>query len=298
MATEVDVRALAALLPFPEADANKYTRGKLVLVAGSDRYPGAAALAARAAQRMGAGYVEVITTPEAVDVVRNFAPSLVVVPRANWRVSSLCAPQPGKPQAVCMGPGFAAGDRATAELVCDVLDSYEGCVVVDGGGLSALESGRAKAVLGRRAARGLSCVVTPHGGEAARLAHAFGIDESDPEQLARALAQALGAVVVLKGPDTYVAESASAGQFAHPRVVAVRNGSAALAKAGTGDVLAGMVGALCAQGLEAFDAACLGAYLHAEAGNAAAEFFGLVGTCPEDVVESIPQAVEAVCARG
>ena len=272
----------------PAQDANKYTRGKLVVVAGSPRFPGAAALAARAGQRMGAGYTEVVTVREAVCAVRACAPSLVVRELDGWCAKDLPASSEGKPSAVCIGPGFEGSDDEFA-LVERVLKRAEGPVLVDGGGLAALVSAKALARLTKRAEEGLATVVTPHGGEAARLAAHFSLPTEDPAQLAAGLSLALRAIVVLKGPDTYVAEG--------KRVEAMREGTPALAKAGTGDVLAGMIAALLAQGVEPFDAAFGGVQLHARAGIAAARAYSVVSVTPEDVIEAIPEIMLAGAAH-
>ena len=268
-------------LPWPAADADKYSRGKLVVVAGSARYPGAAALAARAAQRMGAGYVEVVTHKKAVGTVRAFAPSLVVRAFGDWDARELSAPAAGRPCAVCVGPGFEPGKRD--DLVRDVLDQARCPVLVDGGALRNLGSQELTAAL---AARTFPTVLTPHGGEAARLAEPLMLADAEPAKQAPALALALNATVVLKGPDTFVSDGR--------RTEAVTIGTPALAKAGTGDVLAGMAAALLAQGAPAFDAAFTGATLHALAGVAAAETLTDIATCPEDVIESIPLAIKAL----
>ena len=266
----------------PTRDANKYSRGKLTLVAGSARYPGAAVLAARAGQRMGAGYTEVVTAREAVDVVRMASPSLVVRSLEGWSPKDLPASRDGRPCAVCVGPGFV-GDERDADLVARVLKRAFCPVLVDGGGLAGLGLPKALGQLARRAERGLATVVTPHGGEAARLAGVLGLAEKDPGQLASDLSGALHAIVVLKGPDTYVADG--------PHVRAMREGTPALAKAGTGDVLAGMIAALLAQGIEPIDAALLGAQLHARAGAAAAARLTDIAVAAEDVVEAIPEVL-------
>ena len=268
-------------LPWPAADANKYSRGKLIVVAGSARYPGAAALAARAAQRMGAGYVEVITAKGAVDVVRAVAPSLVVRPFSDWGADEIPASTEGRPCAVCIGPGFN-GDKRDA-LVLDVL-SHAACpVLVDGGGLRNLGSGVASAVLRERTS---PTVITPHAGEATRLAEPLMLTDSEPGKQAAGLALALNAVVALKGPDTFVSDGR--------RTEVMDAGTSALAKAGTGDVLAGMIAALLAQGVEPFSAAFTGSMLHALAGVAAAEMRTDISACPEDVVEAIPMAIKAL----
>lgn len=298
---------LAALLPVPAADANKYSRGVLTLVAGAAPYPGAACLAAAAAQRAGAGYVQVITAPENVRTVQAFRPSLVARSWDGWmgEASPLRASAPGKPCAYAVGSGFAPGDSLTAKLALFVLRQAEAPVLVDGGGLAAVATDEGRALLLERAERGLATVLTPHGGEAARLAAPLGLAAPDrgnrgdypelaecvsnpsaPKEYAVALSQAYGATVVLKGPDTYVAHGT--------RVAAMREGTPALAKAGTGDVLAGVVGALLAQGVEAFDAALLGAVLHARAAKAAETRLTSICVTPEDVVEAIPLAVKTL----
>lgn len=273
----------------PAPDANKYTRGKLTVIAGSARYPGAAVLAARASQRMGAGYTEVITAPEAVDVVRIASPSLVVRQFDGWNAEELPASKEGKPCAVCIGPGFV-NDAESAALVLRVLKKAQCPVLVDGGGLAGLSSAKTRKRLAKRANRGLATVITPHGGEAARLAEPFGLPTDDPEQLAASLSAALHAIVVLKGPNTYVADG--------ERVEAMREGTAVLAKAGTGDVLAGMIGALLAQGVEPYEAALAGSWFHAKAGKAAAGRLTDIAVCAEDVIESIPTVMKRKRSNG
>lgn len=167
-----------------------------------------------------------------------------------------------------------------------MLSACETPLLVDGGALAALATGEGRARAAARAAQGRALVLTPHGGEAARLARAARLDRgdaADPVRLAPALAAAYGAVCVLKGPDTHVSDGA--------RTVLVDRGTAALAKAGTGDVLAGVVGALLAQGLSPLDAAVLGATLHAEAGRVAEERATAIGAIPEDVLDALPAAI-------
>lgn len=286
---EYTVDRLVALLPLPADDANKYTRGKLTAVAGSARYPGAACLAAAAGQRMGAGYTEVVTDAAAVDLVRAFRPSLVVRPWNGWQPPDSAVPRPGRPCAYLVGPGFDADDDASAQLAFRVLKRAAAPVAVDGGALAALATKKGQRLLRRRFILGWPTVVTPHGGEAARLARALGLPADDPARLARLIALAYGATAVLKGPDTFVSDG--------DRTVLVAEGSSALAKAGTGDVLAGMVGALLAQGLDSLDAGVLAAALHARAGRIAAARLTPICVVAEDVLESLPDAIAALAAE-
>lgn len=289
---------LAALLPFPSAEANKYTRGHLYLVAGSAAYPGAACLAATGAARAGAGYTEVFCAGKSMITVRAWLPSLVVRDWRTWHPARFEAPKPGHPAACVIGCGFDPEDSALEPLVMETLRAYPGPVLIDGGALALLATPtglrltaeRAEASPGSTGENGGAAagplVLTPHGGEAARLARGARLPSfgGDTPALAVAIARAYEAVVVLKGPVTYIATADGA-------VEAMERGTAALAKAGTGDVLAGVLGALLAQGMAPVDAAALGCALHAEAGRAAAEELTAIGVTAEDVAAALPAAI-------
>ena len=271
-------------IPWPAADTNKYRRGKLILVAGSARYPGAAVLAALASQRMGAGYTEVVTVPRAVDVVRIASPSLVVRSSDDWGASEIPASVEGKPCAVCVGPGFSADDENASDMVVRVLRKAACPALVDGGGLAKLASKKGLRALSERAQDGRATVITPHAGEAARLAQSLGIKVSDSEHQVRALALATQTIVVLKGPDTLISDGKN--------VERMTEGTPALAKAGTGDVLAGMIAALMAQGVAPIDAALLGTTLHARAGVVAANSLTDIAVKAEDVIDALPAVLK------
>lgn len=335
---EYAAEQLQALMPHPAKDANKYSRGKLMLVAGSAAYPGAACLAAFGAQRAGAGYVQVLCAEEGVGVVRGYRPSLVAASWNDLRVVDWPESTAAKPCACAVGPGFEVADARQAHMALRIVRDARMPVLVDGGALAALASAEGLAAACERAsgepaarvsaARCLAAdaagseaghsvgadagapevsasaafsvspssafplVITPHGGEAARLLKAARLDEDarsrrwEPERMAFELARAYRCVAVLKGPDTFVSDGAT--------VAAVRLGTPALAKAGTGDVLAGIIGALLAQGVSAVDAAVLGATLHAEAGRAAAAQLTEIAVTPEDVIDFLPAAIRAV----
>lgn len=274
---------LIALVPFPADDANKFSRGKLTIAAGSDRYPGAACLAAAASQRMGAGYTEVVTTKHALAALRASHPSVVARPRATWKLEGLRTIATGRPQALVVGPGFDADDDEGMETVFAALKGCAHPVLVDGGGLDALATKKGRRLLKRRFVKDAPTVVTPHAGEAAHLGAPFGFSMDNPAKLACALSLAYGFVVVLKGPNTFVSDG--------ERSFVVTEGTSALAKAGTGDVLAGMIGALLAQGLGPMQACMLGVTLHARAGSKAARRWTQIGVCAEDVVDGIPDAI-------
>lgn len=273
---------LVALVPLPADDANKYSRGVLTAIVGSERYPGAACLAACASQRNGAGYTEVFTHLSAVPLVQGYRPSLVVRPRSAL-LTSLPASTSGRPRAYLVGCGFDAEDSDSEQLVHFVLKHADAPVLVDGTGLDALASDKGRRLLKRRFLNGNPTVITPHAGEAARLARPFGLPTGDPCALAQALSLAYGVIAMVKGPITFISDGEQTVRMAH--------GTPALAKAGTGDVLAGMTAALLAQGLDPFEACVLGAELHGRAGLCAAAHWSTIAATAEDVITCVPDAL-------
>lgn len=286
-----DAERLAALLPGPASDVHKYSRGKLVVIGGAAAYPGAACLAAAASQRMGAGYTEVLCAPESVSAVRAFRPSLVVRSWEALAPSSFAAARSGRPVAYAVGSGFDAADDASEakRLVHRALKHAHAPLLVDGGGLATLASDKGRRLMRRRFVNGWPTVITPHAGEAARLAAPLELPTDDQGELAHLLALAYGAIAVVKGSDTFISDG--------DEVVRVDEGTAALAKAGTGDVLAGMLGALLAQGLNPFDASVLAVTLHARAGRLAADRLTAISVIAEDVVAMIPAAIRSVADK-
>jgi NAD(P)H-hydrate epimerase len=258
--------------PRPAA-AHKWTRAVRV-VAGSPGMTGAASLASSAAMRAGAGIVW-LTIPgdphpraELVEVVGKPAPA------DGWADGVLA--DLDRFGALVVGPGLGTGDGVAAD-VRRVVGGAPCPVVVDGDGLTALGAapGDTSAVLGDRKA---ATVLTPHDREFARLAGAE--PETDRFAAVRRLAAETGAVVLLKGPTTLVAEPGG-------EVLAVTTGDQRLATAGTGDVLSGTIGALLASGVDACHAAAAGAWLH----GAAAATLPAAGLVASDVVAALPIAI-------
>lgn len=233
---------VAALLPRPGAESDKYRRGVLGMLAGSERYPGAALIAVAGALHGGAGAVRYQGRP-AEEVVRRHPEVLLT---------------PGRVQAWVVGPG--SGEDAP-EALADTLAS-DVPVLVDADGLTEL----ARLGPGALAGRSAPTLLTPHAGEAARLlGSGVTADQITAARLryARELAARYGATVLLKGSTTVVARPDGAARVNS-------TGTAWLATAGSGDVLAGLAGALLAAGLDPWDAAPVAAYLHGLAGRLAA----------------------------
>jgi ADP-dependent NAD(P)H-hydrate dehydratase / NAD(P)H-hydrate epimerase len=239
----VEAADVRAVLPIPDASDDKYTRGVIGVVAGSQAYPGAGVLATGSALCGGAGMVRYAGT--APDAVRARYPEVVV--HEGQRPSEL------RVQAWIVGPGMGTDDAA-AELLADVLGT-DVPVIVDADGLT-LVAKRPELVRGRAAPTAL----TPHDREFARLAGDVGADRL---AAARRAARDFGATVLLKGNATVVA-APDGTAYVNP------TGTPWLATAGSGDVLSGLLGSLLAAGLPAPLAAAAAAYLHGVAGQRAA----------------------------
>ncbi|MBC2859788.1 NAD(P)H-hydrate dehydratase [Stappia sp. 28M-7] len=242
----------------PRLDGHKYARGHAVVVSGPALSTGAARLAAGAALRAGAGLVTVATPPSAALVNASHLTAVMVRSfRGSGGLAEMLADR--RLNAIALGPGAGVGEETRA-LALTCL-SGERAVLLDADAITSF-TGEVEALAGalsrRTGARAADVVLTPHDGEFARL---FGERAGGPSRLARARAgaRASGAVVVLKGADTVVAD---------PDGRAAINDSAPawLATAGSGDVLSGIVTGLLAQGLGGFEAACAGVWLHGRAG--------------------------------
>lgn len=243
---------VAALVPPPAPDAHKYTRGVVGVRAGSAAYPGAGLLSVAGASCGLAGMVRYDGDAAVLDRIRDVHPEVV---------------GPGRVQAWVVGSGSdAAAEPALRDALADDVP-----VVVDADALAFADH-----------ARGRAAVLTPHAGELARM---LGTErsavEAEPLRHARSAAQRYDAVVLLKGRHTVVARPDG-------RVRVTTAGTPWLATAGAGDVLGGLVGALLAGGLDPFDAASAGSWLHGAAATLAAERGPIVAG---DVAAAVPAVV-------
>jgi hydroxyethylthiazole kinase-like uncharacterized protein yjeF len=248
---------VAALLRQPPGDSDKYRRGVLGIVAGSDRFTGAAALAVGGALRGGAGMVRLVSAGPAVAVVRQHWPEALTLTTRDGSQAGHEIEMAGRVQAWVAGPGMGT-DGAARHRLAAVLGT-ELPVLVDADGLTLVAAERGLL------ARAAPTLLTPHAGELARL---LGADPAKVEarrlEHARAAAAELGATVLLKGSTTVIAP-AGGGQ-----ALVNSTGTSWLATAGTGDVLSGLAGSLLAQGLAATEAAAAAAFLHGIAARRAA----------------------------
>ena len=270
---------IAELIPRPGAESDKYRRGVLGLLVGSDRYTGAALLATGGAVHGGAGMIRLVTFPGAAAPVRQVHPEVVITELAA--AGGPRFPQDvGRVQAWVAGPGMGTDDDAARRLAAVLATSLP--VLVDADGLTLIASHR------EMLPRAAPTLLTPHAGELGRL---LGADPADVEarrlEHARRAAITFGACVLLKGSTTVVAPP----DGVDPALVNT-TGTPWLATAGTGDVLAGLAGALLAQGMLPPQAAITAAYLHGLAARLAAAG-GSTGSAPigaADVIRALPRA--------
>ncbi len=297
-----DPHRLAQAIPFPAADTNKYTRGKLTILGGAAEYPGSVCLAGAAAMRLGAGYVECLCAASTVPIVQQSLASLVVREWDPALLSSggLSSQDDRHPQACLIGSGMYDDRSLQRWLVQEALKGCAAPLVLDGGALRVLADAQLSEMACKRAAAHRVSVLTPHGGEAAALARAVSIEAPGDETaieaqaaFAQALANAYQAFVLLKGPVSFIAAPEQT-QGAEPLVYLMDQGTPALAKAGTGDVLAGMVGALLCQGGDPLASCVLACTLHGEAARCAAAEVGVISVCAEDVISHLPAAIEVL----
>ncbi|MCZ8315080.1 NAD(P)H-hydrate dehydratase [Phreatobacter sp.] len=265
--------------PIPRLDGHKYHRGHAVVVSGGIMRTGAARLAARGALRAGAGLVTLASPPEAL-VVNASHLTAIMLDRMEGAAGLAAILADRRRNAVCLGPALGTGE-ATRALVAEALASGA-ATVIDADGLTAFAEASGQLFAGIRAWPGRPVVLTPHAGEFARLFGAH--DEGAKLASARSAAQRSGAIVVLKGPDTIVATPDGLASIA-------ANAPPWLATAGSGDVLAGMVTGLLAQGMAAFEAASAAVWLHGEAARHAG-----IGLIAEDLPEALPGVLAQLMA--
>jgi ADP-dependent NAD(P)H-hydrate dehydratase / NAD(P)H-hydrate epimerase len=277
----LDDEAFLRLLPARAAEADKRSAGAPLIVAGSSQFPGAAVLCAFAAARAGAGYVTVATTRGAATALRAHLIEQVVVDIDEGAPPGDAVEElleiSKRNSSVAIGPGLGLNDW-TAAVVTEFLARNTLPAVIDASALFHLA--KRLDVL-----RGKTCVITPHAGEFARLSGRGSVAQTERLARVREFVERTGITTLLKGRDTIVDD----GTTVHLNAT----GTSALATAGTGDVLTGIIATLLAQGLAPVRAASVGAYWHGLAGQHAART-RRVGVVAGDVAEALAFALPDV----
>ena len=281
----------AVLKPLPAA-AGKEARGRVLVVGGSLRFPGALLLASRAALRCGAGVVTAATSHAVQGLVAGHDPNVTFLPLAEAQpgvVAVAAAAQVAtalreKTRALLVGPGLAHAP-GTDDFVAAVLRNARSvATVIDADGLNALaRTSDWSALLPART------VLTPHDGEAARLAGRVVPTGAARIAFAERYAREWKAVVVLKGAVTVVSDGKRT--FVHDAP------NAALGIGGSGDALAGALAAFLARGLTPLGAACAAVWVHGRAGALLAAEVGESGALATDLVDALPRALREIVER-
>jgi len=266
-------------------DSHKYRAGHVAIVAGSPGKVGASLLAARGAMRAGAGAATIVTWPDAASALEARVVEVMVGRLTSEKDPAALARSAdallAHKRAVVLGPGFGT-DEAARAVSDHILSSFKGAIVADADSFT-VHAGAPEDF----AAAGGRAILTPHSGELGRLlGRTSEAVESDRFAAAREAAARANAVVLLKGPYTVVASPEG-------RVIVTGSGSAALATAGSGDVLSGIIGALACT-LAPFEAAWCGAFLHGVSGSAWQKEHGDRGLLAGEIADGVPDVLEAL----
>ncbi len=272
-------RSARRLLPVRQSSSNKSSNGRIAIFAGRPGMVGAALLSGLGAMRSGAGYVTLIThladkDQKARAQIANVAPEFLTLAADADDIWDRV-----KDDAVIVGPGFGVGED-TLKILHELKDRKIHSVVVDADALTTLADAKNK---NQKLPILKSWILTPHAGELARLVGGTAKElEANRFVAVESAAKELGAIVLFKGFRTIISDGV--------RSCVVLSGNAALAKAGSGDVLSGIIGGFLAQKMDPFNAACLGAYVH---GRLADEWLrsgrDVLSLLPSDIAQALPQ---------
>jgi len=274
---------LLRTMPMPDPDGGKEQRGRVLVIGGCRRVPGAALLAGTAALRAGAGKLQVATAQDVALPLAVALPEALVFGLPEDAHGEIARGSAALDQALAGGDAVLVGSgmrpsSATAALVQRLIRHVHGTLVIDAGALSP----------DLRAPAGAPFVLTPHAGEMAKLS---GMEKSrvqrEPQELALSFARRTRSVLVLKGSTTYIA-APDGRLWIHP------GGCHGLGTSGSGDVLAGLIAGLAARGGDALQAALWGVFVHAQAGRALEHAVGSLGFLAREISGPVPGILDRI----
>lgn len=279
---------LNSILPPRQTESHKGNYGSVLLVAGSVGFTGAAYLASEAAVRGGAGLVFLAVPKTVYPILAVKTVSAMAFPvedGADGKVAPAALPQIrqrlSRTNALVLGCGLGQS-RNVRETVFSLVASSEIPIVLDADGINAFAENTDKL-------KGKDLILTPHEGELARLGFVRKNGETRAEASLRA-AEMFGAVTVFKGPGTAVAAPDG-------RIYVNTTGNPGMARGGSGDILAGLIGAFLAQGADSFSAASAAVFIHGLAGDMACAEIGEVGMDSADILSFVPKALRESLGR-
>lgn len=281
----IDRNSIAGFPPKRERDAHKGSFGSVLVIAGSSSMRGAAAFAVQGALRTGAGLVRLVSVEKCIDTVSVLAPEATYIEAESDDYGYMLFDSSKdailealkKSDSVVIGPGMGVTND-TAEILRLVVQNAEVPVIIDADGINCIADD-IEILMNRKS----ELIITPHPGEMARLLQCETQMINDNRvTVAEKYAEKYGITVVLKGAGTLVADANN--------TAANHTGNPGMSRGGSGDILAGMIGSIAAQGYSPFDAASAGVYMHGLAGDAAAEKLGQEAMLPRDIVASVSDA--------
>lgn len=281
----LDRNSLAGFPPRREKDANKGNFGSVLVIAGSSSMRGAAAFAVQGALRTGAGLVRLVSVDKCIDTVSVLAPEATFIETESDDYGYMLYDSSKdaileamkKAKSIVIGPGMGVTND-TKEILRFVVQNAEIPVIIDADGINCIAED-IEIIMNKKS----ELIITPHPGEMARLLQCDTKMICDNRiTVAEKYAEKYGINVVLKGAGTLIADA--------NHTAANHTGNPGMSCGGSGDILAGMIGSIVAQGYQSFDAACAGVYLHGLAGDAAADKLGEEAMLPRDIVDSISEA--------
>ena len=262
--------------PKRQEDSNKGNYGRTLVIAGSEQYPGAALLASKAAASIGSGITSLASKKE---VFIQITPVLPEVTHVEFNINTILE-ESMKSSVIVLGPGLTCSDEVK-NLVEEIIKNVTIPIVLDADGINVLAGRKEILKLAKS-----ELIITPHPKEFARLLEC-NVDEilKDKISLVRKVSSELNCTILLKGPGTIVStkgENSYISPFAN----------SALAKGGTGDVLAGFIGGLIAQKANPSIAACLAVYIHGKTGELIANEKTVFSLLPQDLIAYLPSAIK------
>lgn len=276
------------LIHFPKRpqDSHKGTFGHILNISGSKSYTGAAILSSLSALKIGAGYVTLATVEDAANIIHSFSPDIPTIELKQTESGTISSDNTNSViglsknfDVISIGSGLGRNEE-TARFTTEFIKENQKPIVIDADGLNSLSEIGIEKIGG-------NSVITPHPKELSRLIDVpVEIILSDRKYYAVETAKSLETIVVLKGHNTVVTDGKS--------VYINESGCSALAKAGSGDVLTGMITGLMSQNTNSLFATILGVYLHGLTGDIAAESLTEYSVLASDLLNFIPNAIKKI----
>lgn len=286
MADITNIQNMLSLLPARKQNSNKYTYGKVLNIAGCIKYIGAAFLSSVSALKSGCGYVTLASIDEVISSVSNMTPDLVYLQLKKSETGCISGEnyieKIESHDVISIGCGISTEDCVKSffsKIIKNISDKQK--IVIDADGINIVSSLKCEIPS--------NAIITPHSGELSRLLGVSSeiIDEKR-EYYAKITSEQFNCITVLKGSETIVTDGIN--------IYKNKSGNSALSKAGSGDVLTGIIAGLMAQGAEPYNAAKLGVYLHGLTGDIASSYLTQYCVMASDLIEYLPKAYSQLLA--